>query len=593
MTDENPSFLRRFGVKIGRKFAARVASMALVGLFALGGTAWASRMAVVIGNGDYVGVTPLKNPVNDANLLGDKLESLDFEVLELTDLSKESLWTELDSFISQAEEAEIILFYFSGHAFQLENVNYLVPVDARLNSVDAIATQTWALNDILQRFEALKTNTVVMLDACRNNPLPASMQAMTGGTGLARIESGADTKVVFATQPQAVAYEGTGDVSYFTQAVLDHIETENQSLDDLIRNVRNQVRTETSRRQVPWSGGNLSNAFYFKRAAEKRDTLNAADIENLLLNFPAEQRPLILAKLAQTVDLDLDAVETRIASIAPTTTLSVLIEGDTVDQVEERPNNPAPGDPSRSAAVAVMSGRQTALTESPVPARRPSVGLAQIAGGDTTVTLLEGGETPNTSAMDRPPIVLARVETRERGRAVPAIKVTRANIPMNILPTTRVPVPVRGSEYWLDDEDSRDALVRQQPALVETVVAVELGGKPLARATQSELDRLGCYRDRVDGAWGRNSRFALTSYYLAKGILFDDLEPSNGLLRQLELEPNVICTGVEARAPKVLSRADVIAKPAPKAKVAPRGTISNTVREEIKTGGTFVGIRVR
>lgn len=561
--------MRRFS---GLEQMVKTAALAVsIGLGCVS-VAVAERMAVVIGNSAYTGVPALRNPVNDANRLSEKLRALEFEVLELTDLPTAALWGELDAFLTRADDAEIVLFYFSGHAFQLENVNYLVPVDARLNSVASIGTQTWALNDILKRFESLKTNTVVMLDACRNNPLPPSMQSVAGaGGGLARIESGADTKVVFATQPHAVAYEGTGEISHFTQAVLDHIDTDNQSLDDLIRNVRNQVRTETVRRQIPWSGGNLSEAFYFKRKAEPRDTLTAVDIENLLLNFPSEQLPAILSKLAETVELDLGAVQGRIETAQSQANLAVLIDGDRLDQS-------APQD--EIAEFSVASG--------PIPTKRPHMDLAALPRTDGTVTL----DDPDTAVPRR----LDRVTPPRQERVQAAVVVTRARMPERLLPTKAVRVRLSGTEFWLDENTGTDDLADLLPQLSETTALSALDGRDLSRATQTELDRLGCYRDRIDGLWGRNSRFALTSYYLAKGIVFDDLEPDVGLLQQLRLEPEVICTGVEARAPKRLSRADVVtpvrAKAPAKAK-APRGTISYEAQEEIRKGGTFVGIRVR
>lgn len=564
---------------LGLRVLASCAALVLTINFCMMMPAFAGRMAVVIGNSAYSGVSPLRNPVNDAERLSEKLRTLDFEVLELTDLSGDSLWDALDGFLDQAETAEIVLFFFSGHAFQLDNVNYLVPVDAQLTSVDSIQSQTWALNDILKRFERLRTNTVVMLDACRNNPLPPSMQTLSGMSGgLARIESGADTKVVFATQPHAVAYEGTGDTSYFTQALLDHIDTENQSLDDLIRNVRNQVRTETVRRQIPWSGGNLSEAFYFKRKAAPRNTLSAVDIENLLLNFPADQLPAILTKLADTVELDLSEIETRISTAQSQTNLLALIRGDQLD-TSVFPDRTTEETVQESE---VISG--SSVLASPIPKRRPLLDLADLPQSESTVILAD----PETQAPRR----LEPVAPIKRARTQAAIEVTRATSPQSILPVEPVSLRLTGTEFWLDDQASRSDLARLLPDLVGSAAFSSLSGQELRRATQAELDRLGCYRDRIDGIWGRNSRFALTSYYLAKGIFFEDLEPNNTLLRQLELEPNVVCTGVEARTPKRLARADVIGSQKKKTK-APRGTISYEAQEEIKKGGTFVGIRVR
>jgi len=108
---------------------------AVIGI--LGTPGWANaqeRLALIIGNSSYSSIPALKNPGNDATAVGNKLDELGFEVTLLTDTKSENFWRELEDFVKRAEGADTTLFYYSGHAFQLEGANYLVPVDAALKS---------------------------------------------------------------------------------------------------------------------------------------------------------------------------------------------------------------------------------------------------------------------------------------------------------------------------------------------------------------------------------------------------------------------------------------------------------------------------
>lgn len=515
---------------------------ALLALCLSAGAGWAGsdRLAMVIGNSAYSGVPSLINPKNDATQLAAKLQSFGFDVQLLTDLPEDGLWAALDQLTAKAKDAEIVLFYFSGHGFQLEGANYLVPVDARLSSSDAIAQETWVLSDILQRLEAAGTNTVVMLDACRNNPLPPSMQPPSGGLGLARIESGADTKVVFATQPNAVAYEGTGELSFFTEALIDHMGVANQSLDDLIREVRNQVRDETARRQVPWSGGNLADAFYFKTKPEGRDGLWDSDLENLLLNYnldPASRLEMI-SDLAATLGFDRAQVLSRLAEL----------------ETEMGRSAPTEATPTESVTLAALD---------------PS-----------------GAEIDDQGRL-RPD----RVSARAVGRVRAAVPVTRAVLPDIAVPVDTVSLRIAGTLLGGGATPTEPAVPNDDVLLQDLGVLPDLSDPDLKRAAQTELHRLGCYNDRIDGIWGKNSKYALLSYRLAKGQTVGDLGADQGLLLALRAEPAVICSGkVSQRSTRV---AAVVPPPVQTPVRAPSKVIAPAVQDEIKSGNTFIGIRLR
>ncbi|WP_168222956.1 caspase family protein [Oceanicola sp. D3] len=241
------------------------------------------KVALVIGNAAYTGLQPLANPVNDAEGISQALERVGFEVTLLTDAPQDRLSPVLDAFVARAESADTVLFYYSGHAFQQDGQNRLVPADAALKSSAALASETWSFSDdIVARLAGEGRQTLFFLDACRNAPLPLSLRGEAGdgltkpdtGTGL-----GSGSFVAFATQPGAVARDGIGGNSPFTLALLKHMETPGISISDLMIAVRNDVVEATHETQVPWDQSSLRAQFYFVPVEEDGATITDADLD--------------------------------------------------------------------------------------------------------------------------------------------------------------------------------------------------------------------------------------------------------------------------------------------------------------------------
>ena len=91
-----------------------------------------TRVALVIGNGAYTNLQPLQNPVNDAADIAESLRALGFEVMSGTNLSQAGMIALIGDFLEAARAADVSLFYYAGHGFQIDGRNYLVPVDAEL-----------------------------------------------------------------------------------------------------------------------------------------------------------------------------------------------------------------------------------------------------------------------------------------------------------------------------------------------------------------------------------------------------------------------------------------------------------------------------
>ncbi|WP_297777836.1 caspase family protein [uncultured Roseovarius sp.] len=228
-------------------------------LTATGGLA-ETRLAFVVGNSAYANVSPLDNPINDALDVSVALEGLGFDVILGSDTHMEEMREGTAIFAERAATADVVLFYYAGHGFQVSGQNYLVPVDADLQSVDDLGEQTVALTDVLTAMQKSDGLKLVFLDACRDNPFGVELRVESG---LARVSTAADFMFVYATQPDNVAYDGTGRNSFFTEAVLSHIYTPGQDIQDLMISVRRDVLSATGGRQIPWENSSLTQSFRF------------------------------------------------------------------------------------------------------------------------------------------------------------------------------------------------------------------------------------------------------------------------------------------------------------------------------------------
>jgi uncharacterized caspase-like protein len=237
-------------------------------LTALPATA-AKRVAMVIGNGAYQNAAPLPNPVNDGRAVADALRRLDFVVIEAMDQDKAGMQALLRQFVAELEDADASLFFYAGHGLQVQGQNYLVPIDAALESEVDLPFEALAVDVVLDLMEQTTPTRLVFLDACRDNPLArrlarsAPSRSLGVGRGLARMNNRVGTLIAFATEPDKVALDGTGEHSPFTQALLEHIETPGIEVRQMLSRVRAAVINNTDGEQLPLDTSALVNDFYF------------------------------------------------------------------------------------------------------------------------------------------------------------------------------------------------------------------------------------------------------------------------------------------------------------------------------------------
>jgi hypothetical protein len=230
------------------------------------------RIALIIGNSVYQNTAELKNPKNDAVDMAASLRRLGFEVFEGHDLDKRSMERMIRQFGVKLSGADLALFFYAGHGVAIGGQNYLVPVDARLSSEGDADFEGLPLTLVLKQMEREAKTSIVLLDACRDNPLARNL-ARTMGTrssqvsqGLAEVRTGVGTLIGFSTQPGNVAVDGGGRNSPYAGALLRHIEVPGTDVSGVLIAVRNDVLKATDGRQVPWEHTSLTGQVYLKIA---------------------------------------------------------------------------------------------------------------------------------------------------------------------------------------------------------------------------------------------------------------------------------------------------------------------------------------
>ncbi|HLS19558.1 MAG TPA: caspase family protein [Paracoccaceae bacterium] len=223
----------------------------LSAIFFPGGAEAAGRVALVLGNAEYeLQALRLANPANDARAVAGKLESLGFEVILKIDLTENEMAAAIEEFSAKAASAEMAVAFFAGHGIQLDGENYLLGTEFADLTSDALASSSATLTDFQRALvKAGPEIGVIIVDACRNNPF--AEQGIVA-PGLARASGGAGLLYAYSTDPGNVAYDGDGENSQFTAALLRHLDTPGLDVRLMFGRVRQNVILETNGAQIPW-----------------------------------------------------------------------------------------------------------------------------------------------------------------------------------------------------------------------------------------------------------------------------------------------------------------------------------------------------
>jgi hypothetical protein len=273
----------------------------LLGLLSTG-AAWAEqRVALVIGNSKYKNSNlVLFNPKNDAEDVATSLRALGFEVILKIDAGKRDFDLAMAQFARMATYADTALFYYAGHALQHQGQNYLIPADAELEDEISLRYQMVSLDDVRIGLERAGGVKIMILDACRNNPMVDKLNRGRRGMarnietvrGLARIDSAQGEVVAYATAANQVAADGNGRNSPFTAALLKRLGEAGLEIGTMFRRIAADVNEQTKGQQRPELLISLISEYYLNqndRPAWERikDTADPAAFRDFVDRFPS------------------------------------------------------------------------------------------------------------------------------------------------------------------------------------------------------------------------------------------------------------------------------------------------------------------
>jgi uncharacterized caspase-like protein len=226
----------------------------------------------------------LANPVVDGRQIAAALRKGGVKDLRLAEEAPAARWqSEFQAFASRLQPDDIALVYYAGHGFQIGGQNYLVTADG-----DTLI----ALDEVMKKLTARAKGTIMIVDACRENPLAASanpleVRSVDAGAsrsiqtirmtdierkskGMAQLGDlrGLSAIVLFSTEPGNVALDGdAGAGSPFAKYAAKEL-ARSQSLDSAFRRIAVAVNKATGGEQSPWRQGDLPFDVYLAGMAD-------------------------------------------------------------------------------------------------------------------------------------------------------------------------------------------------------------------------------------------------------------------------------------------------------------------------------------
>jgi uncharacterized caspase-like protein len=259
------------------------------------------RVALVVGNAQYA--TPslfLANPKNDADDVAAVLRTLGFDVILKADSNKRDLELAMTQFARLSTNADVALFFYAGHALQYQGRNYLMPIDSTMEDEVSLRYQMVAIDDVRAALDRASGIKVIILDACRNNPLADVFKRKMSGTsrsvetvrGLARIDKAEGMIVAYATAPDEVATDGTGRNSPYTAALLKRLQEPGLEIEIMFRRIAADVSAQTNGRQRPETHVSLLNEYHLNQQDQQawdkiKGSSDPAVFDDFVRRYPA------------------------------------------------------------------------------------------------------------------------------------------------------------------------------------------------------------------------------------------------------------------------------------------------------------------
>jgi hypothetical protein len=444
------------------------------------------RVALVIGNSNYLKVKALPNPTRDAAAVAELLRASGFNVVETRDnLNGVDMRRVIRDFTDQTRDADVAVIYYAGHGMEVDGVNYLLPVDVALERDIDVEDEAISLDRILKVLEPARRLRLVILDACRDNPFTRTMRRTVAsrsiGRGLARVEpTTSDTMIAFAAKAGSTADDGNDKHSPFTTALLKNLAIPGLDLRIAFGRIRDDVLALTSRRQEPFVYGSLGGTTV--------SLMPPAPVEP-----PPAATPAVAAPAPAPV-VDAEAIMRRDYEFA--------------EQVA-----------TKTAWEAFLAAHGSGFYADLAKAQ-----IAKINAQNAKPMVVA------TAPVTTPPAAPARARVQP---AAPAA----APAPTAAPATTVAPAPITRTQKLSPGPRMTSLQPQTQPAPAKpNITPLEI-----ARQTHVELARLGCYAGKPDHPWDQQSRVALEVFNHHAGTQLDAKVASIETLDVLRAKTTRVC----------------------------------------------------
>ena len=233
------------------------------------------RIALVIGNSEYINVGRLNNPLNDANDIECVLKRLGFDVTKVTNTNLIDLQRAINTFLKELDEYAVGLLFYAGHGMHIDGKNYIVPIDLEMADKGRTIVSCYGINSFLDGVSSYKGKTIIcILDACRNNPF-VSGRGLSGGFA-PFINPPKGTIIAYSTSADCSAFDGVGSNGLYTQVLKDSMLIPNLKIEEMFKSVRNKVSevsiNQYGEEQLSWEYSSLVGDFYFSVTPQSVNT---------------------------------------------------------------------------------------------------------------------------------------------------------------------------------------------------------------------------------------------------------------------------------------------------------------------------------
>lgn len=504
------------------------------------------KVALIVGNSAYKHTTPLPNPKNDASDLSALLKRLEFDVIEGYDLDKPAMDRAIRDFAERLSRSELALFFYAGHGLQVGGQNYLAPIDAKLGSGAALDFETVRLDLVQRTMERESSTNIIILDACRDNPLARNLARSLGtrsaaiGKGLAVMESGEGTLISFSTQPGNVALDGAGRNSPFARALLKHIPKPGDDLPSILINVRNDVMAATDRRQVPWEHSALTAKVYFIPPKPSGPSLEQQVELSFWSAIKDVQSPIVLRSYLDRYPdgMFADTARALIEHYEQQAKARAAERAETLKREEEL----------RKAAELKRLEDERRYKEAALADERRRAAQAQ----DSTAARL-AEERARTEVRERDELLrkaLAEV-TAAREAARQAVELHATALREAELARQKAEAALKAQSSEGPPSNAKTAAIATRPAT--DAAELKLGPSRASNETEMayrmnrELERLGCHSGDIEKTWTTGSQNALKRFAtLTKRALHSD-RPTQEALDALVAHKIIVCRPAPSR----------------------------------------------